>query len=157
VTKTVKQSPTPGFEETYRTHRVALLRLAYLMSGSHHVSEDVVQTVFTTAHDRWDQIDDPLPYLKRAVVNLVKDGQRRRFRRAADPARLELPVPVLPPEVDETWALIQRLPWTQRAVVVLHYYEDLSLMEVAAVLDRAPSTVRSDHRRALERLRKALS
>jgi DNA-directed RNA polymerase specialized sigma24 family protein len=127
------------------------------MSGSHHVSEDVVQTVFTTVHDRWDQIDDPLPYLKRAVVNLVKDGQRRRFRRAKSVATLELPLCVLPPEVDETWELVQRLPWTQRAVVVLHYYEDLSLIEVAAVLDRAPSTVRSDHRRALEKLRKALS
>jgi len=157
VTKTEKKSPTPGFEETYRDHRVALLRLAYLMSGSHHVSEDVVQTVFTTVHDRWDQIDDPLPYLKRAVVNLVKDGQRRRFRRAKSVATLELPLCVLPPEVDETWELVQRLPWTQRAVVVLHYYEDLSLIEVAAVLDRAPSTVRSDHRRALEKLRKALS
>jgi DNA-directed RNA polymerase specialized sigma24 family protein len=42
-------------------------------------------------------------------------------------------------------------------VVVLHYYEDLPLTEVAAVLDRAPSTVRSDHRRALEKLRKAMS
>jgi DNA-directed RNA polymerase specialized sigma24 family protein len=156
VTKTDEKSPTPGLEETYRDHRVTLLRLAYLMSGSHHVSEDVVQTVFTTAHDRWDQIADPLPYLKRAVVNLVKDGQRRRFRRAHSVARLEMPLRVLPPEVDETWELIQRLPWTQRAVVVLHYYEDLSLIEVAAVLDRAPSTVRSDHRRALEKLRKAL-
>ena len=149
-------SPPPGFEETYRDHRVALLRLAYLMSGSHHVSEDVVQTVFTTAHDRWDQIEAPVPYLKRAVVNLVKDGQRRRFRRA-NIVRLEPPLSVLPPEVDETWELIQRLPWTQRAVVVLHYYEDLPLIEVAAVLDRAPSTVRSDHRRALDKLRKALS
>lgn len=157
MTKTEKKSPTPGFEETYRDHRVALVRLAYLMSGSHHVSDDVVQTVFTTAHDRWDQIDDPLPYLKRAVVNLVKDGQRRRFRHAKRVATLEMPLRVLPPEVDETWELIRRLPWTQRAVVVLHYYEGLALIEVAAVLDRTPSTVRSDHRRALEKLRKALS
>jgi DNA-directed RNA polymerase specialized sigma24 family protein len=157
VTKTEKKSPTPGFEETYRDHRVALLRLAYLMSGSHDVSEDVVQTVFTTAHHRWDRIDDPLPYLKRAVVNLVKDGQRRRFRRARSDTSLGMPLQVLPPEVDETWELIQGLPWTQRAVVVLHYYEDLPLTEVAAVLDRAPSTVRSDHRRALEKLRKAMS
>lgn len=155
--KTEKQSPTPGFEETYRDHRVALLRLAYLMSGSHHLSEDVVQTVFTTAHDRWDQIENPLPYLKRAVVNLVKDGQRRRFRLSSTTRTPEQPLVVLPPEVDETWALISRLPWTQRAVVVLHYYEDLPLSEVAVVLDRTASTIRSDHRRALDKLRKALA
>ena len=157
MTNTEKTSPAAGFEDTYRDHRVALLRLAYLLSGSRHVSEDVVQSVFTAAHDRWDQIDDPLPYLKRAVVNRVKDGQRRHFRRARSDATLDVPVAVLPPDVDETWELIRRLPRTQRAVVVLHYYEDLALTEVAAVLDRPPSTVRSDHRRALEKLRKALS
>lgn len=154
---TEKQPPAPGFEETYRDHRVALLRLAYLMSGSHHDSEDVVQTVFTTAHGRWDQIENPLPYLKRAVVNLVKGGQRRSFRLSSTPRTPEQPLAVLPPEVDETWGLISRLPWTQRAVVVLHYYEDLSLTEVAVVLDRPFSTVRSDHRRALDKLRKALA
>ena len=52
---------------------------------------------------------------------------------------------------------IARLPWVQRAVVVLHYYEDLPLTEVAAVLDRPAATVRSDHRRALDKLRKALA
>ena len=149
------QVPALGFEEAYREHRLALLRLAYLMSGSHDVSEDVVQSVFTSAHDRWDQIENPLPYLKKAVVNLVKDGQRRRLRRSARTP--ERPLPALPPEVDETWALIARLPWVQRAVVVLHYYEDLPLTEVAVILDRPAATVRSDHRRALDKLRKALA
>ena len=125
------------------------------MSGSHDVSEDVVQSVFTSAHDRWDQIENPLPYLKRAVVNLVKDGQRRRLRLLA--RAVERPPAVLPPEVDETWAQLARLPRVQRAVVVLHYYEDLPLTEVAAVLDRPVATVRSDHRRALDKLRKALA
>lgn len=143
------------FEEAYHEHRLTLLRLAYLMSGSHDVSEDVVQSVFTSAHDRWDEIEKPLPYLKRAVVNAVKDGQRRRFRLLSKVP--ERPTVVLPPEIDETWAHVERLSWTQRAVVVLHYYEDLPLNEVAVVLDRPAATVRSDHRRALDKLRKALA
>jgi RNA polymerase sigma factor (sigma-70 family) len=150
-----EQVPGVGFEEAYREHRLALLRLAYLMSGSHDASEDAVQSAFTSAHDRWDQIEKPLPYLKRAVVNLVKDAQRRRFRLLATPPD---PVPVdLPPEIDETWGQISRLPWPQRAVVVLHYYEDLPLVEVAELLGRPAATVRSDHRRALDKLRKAVS
>lgn len=152
---TERQGPAVGFEEAYRDHRLALLRLAYLMSGSHDVSEDAVQSVFTSAHDRWDQIENPLPYLKRAVVNVVKDGQRRRLRLLARTP--EQPLVALPPEVDETWAQLARLPWAQRAVVVLHYYEDLPLTEVAVVLDRPAATVRSDHRRALDKLRKALA
>ena len=147
--------PTLGFEEAYREHRLALLRLAYLMSGSRDASEDVVQSVFASAHERWDQIEDPLPYLKKAVVNRVKDGQRRRLRLLARAP--ERPLVALPPEIDETWAQIARLPRAQRAVVVLHYYEDLPLTEVAAILERLPATVRSDHRRALDKLRKALA
>jgi RNA polymerase sigma factor (sigma-70 family) len=147
---------TPGFEETYRAHRLALVRLAFLMCGSRDLSEDLVQTVFTSAHPRWHTIEHPLAYLRRGVVNLAKDGQRRDVRRRCSALRL-VPEPVTCiPEVDETWALIQCLPWERRAVVVLHYYEDLQLVEVARILDRPESTVRSDHRRALDWLREEL-
>lgn len=149
------QDPDVDFEHAYREHRLTLLRLAYLVSGSTEVSEDVVQSVFTSAHQRWDQIEKPLPYLKRAVVNAVKDGQRRRLRRLAKPT--ERPPVALPPDVDDTWEHVRGLSWVQRAVVVLHYYEDLPLTEVAAILGRPAPTVRSDHRRALDKLRKALA
>jgi RNA polymerase sigma factor (sigma-70 family) len=150
-------APAPGFEETYREHRLALVRLAFLMCGSRDLSEDLVQSAFTSAHPRWHEIDNHLAYLRQAVVNLAKDGQRRHLRqlRLAPPVERE---PVnLPPDIDETWALILRLPSAQRAVVVLHYYEDLPLVEVANLLNRPASTVRSDLRRALDRLRKALT
>lgn len=151
----MEQIEAVTLEEVYREHRTALLRLAFLVGASRELAEDVVQTAFAEAHARWDKVDRPLPYLKRAVVNRVKDDQRRRFRRRDRTVERETGV-VLPPEVDETWALIATLPWWQRAVVVLHYYEDQPLAEIATLLGRPASTVRSDHRRALERLRKDL-
>lgn len=147
----------PGFEAAYRELRVPLVRFAYLLCGSQENAEDVVQAAFTSAHDRWQQVADPAAYLRRAVLNLVKDGQRRRFRLVAALQRSGGPSVELPPEVDETWGLIERLPWPQRAVVVLRYYDDLPFAEIAEALDRPESTVRSDHRRALAGLRKALS
>ena len=147
---------TLSLEEAYRGHRLALLRLAYLVGASRELAEDVVQAAFASAHTRWDQVDDPLPYLKRAVVNQVKDDQRRWYRRRHRALPLS-PQAVLPPEIDEAWGVISALPWPQRAVIVLHYYEDLPLIEVAELLGRPAATVRSDHRRALERLRKALA
>jgi RNA polymerase sigma factor (sigma-70 family) len=145
-----------GFEETFREQRLPLLRFAYLLCGSRETSEDVVQSAFAAAHPRWDQIQSPAAYLRRSVLNLVKDAQRRRYHLASLVAVPESEAISLPPEVDETWALIQRLSWPQRAVVVLHYYEDLPFVEIAQVLKRSESTVRSDHRRALDRLRKAM-
>jgi RNA polymerase sigma factor (sigma-70 family) len=52
---------------------------------------------------------------------------------------------------------VRELPDLQRAVVVLRFYEDLSLTEIAAVLDRPDATVRSDLRRALTKLRRSLT
>jgi RNA polymerase sigma factor (sigma-70 family) len=151
----LSDSETPVLEETYRELRLPLLRLAFLLTGSRETAEDVVQGAFASAQPRWHRIDDPPAYLRRTVVNLAKDGQRREFRRR----RLLRPEPepvTAIPEIDETWALVRQLPVTQRAVVVLHYYEDLPLVEISHLLDRPASTVRSDLRRALDRLRKAL-
>ena len=145
-----------GFEELYRDHWLALVRLGYLMCGSRDLAEDLVQTAFATAQPRWHAIDNHVAYLKRAVVNRAKDGQRQDARRRCAPMPTR-PEPVTQiPEIDETWALVQRLPAHRRAVVVLHYYEDLPLVEVARLLDRAEATVRSDHRRALDWLREEL-
>jgi RNA polymerase sigma factor (sigma-70 family) len=151
-----REAGTANIEELYREHRVRLVRLAYLMSGSKDLAEDLVQTVFVSAHPRWHEIDNHLAYLKRAVVNRAKDGQRRDVRRRCAGSGPESEPVTAIPELDETWALVQRLSWQRRAVVVLHYYEDLQLVEVAKILDRPEATVRSDHRRALDWLREEL-
>jgi RNA polymerase sigma factor (sigma-70 family) len=143
----------PELERIYREHRLPLARLAFLLTGSREHSEDLVQAAFTTACERWEEIEQPLPYLKRAVVNRANDLYRRRARERGRPmtdAITEIP------EVDETWAHIQRLPHWQRIAVVLRFYEDLPMIEIARLVSRPPATVRSDLKRALDRLRKAL-
>lgn len=143
----------PELARVYQDHRVRLLRLAYLLTGSREHGEDLVQAAFASAMPRWDRIEQPLPYLKRTIVNQAADHHRR----AAREHTLPIPEPVThPPEIDETWAEIQKLSLVQRTVVILRFYEDLSLVEIAAVMDRPPATVRSDLKRALEHLRKAL-
>lgn len=147
-----------SLEQVYQQQRLPLLRLAYLMSGSRDLSEDIVQSCFASAQERWEAIEDPVAYLRRSVVNQAKELHRRRHRwrefLLGHPGTEQV---THDPEVDETWSKVQELPPVQRAVVVLHYYEDLPLVEIADLLDRPPSTVRSDLRRALDHLRKALS
>jgi RNA polymerase sigma factor (sigma-70 family) len=146
-----------AFEETYRANRLGLVRLAYLMCGSHDLAEDLVHDAFASAHPRWHAIDNHVAYLRRAVVNRAKDEQRRDVRRRRAPYPLASDLVTHPPDVDQTWALIQKLPWERRAVLVLHYHADLPLVEVARLLDRPEGTVRSDHHRALDWLREELA
>jgi hypothetical protein len=91
-------------EETYRELRLPLLRLAFLLTGSGETAEDVVQSAFASAHPGWHRIDNAPAYLRRSVVNLAKDGQRREFRRRRLLRPQPEPVTVIP-EIDETWAL----------------------------------------------------
>jgi DNA-directed RNA polymerase specialized sigma24 family protein len=142
-------------EEVFAAQRNSLLRVAFLMCGSEHVAEDIVQTAFVTAQRRWDSIEDPAAYLKRAVVNLAADSHRRTFRERRALKALAGRLTALP-EVDHTWFVLQDLPSIQRAVVVLRFYEDLPLVEIAELLDRPAATIRSDLRRALIRLRRTL-
>jgi len=139
----------------YRAERVNLVRLAFLLSGSKEEAEDAVQSVFAVAHGRWGEIGNHGAYLRRAVVNRVRESQRRTFRRR----RLMPSDPTIvtgAPSVDETWAVVRSLPRHQREVVVLHFYDDLSLPDIAAALGRNRATVRSDLRRALTRLRRTI-
>jgi RNA polymerase sigma factor (sigma-70 family) len=141
-------------EAVYRSSWLALTRLAYLLVGDRSEAEDIVQSVFTTAVTRWDAIEEPAAYLRRAVVNRANDVHRRSFRDATSIPWVEGSIDE--PEVDEVLAFVRALPNAQRAVVVLRFYEDLALADIAALLDRPPSTVRSDLRRALTTLRGSL-
>ncbi len=142
-----------SLEQAYREHRVPLLRLAMLLTGSREHAEDVVQTVFASAHERWESIEKQVPYLRRAIVNVSADLHRRRHREP----RLDVEPVTGVPELDETWQHIRRLPGRRRVVVVLHFYEDLALVDIANLLGVPASTVRSDLRRALAALKKELS
>ena len=144
----------PSLAQAYREHRSPLVRLAFLLTGSREHAEDVVQTVFASVHDRWDAVEQPLPYLRRAVVYTSADLVRRAGREVTAPVPEQT---THMPELDDTWRLILALPHRRRTVVVLHYYEDLALVDIAALLGVPAATVRSDLRRALISLRKELS
>ena len=139
------------FEQVFRDRRLDLMRLAYLVCGSKDDAEDIVQTVFTEAQNRWTNIEDPYAYLRTAVLNRVKDGQRREFRKRLLPIPRERVTEV--PDVDEMWHHIRQLPTRQRSVVVLRFYEDMSLEEISSLLSQPSSTTRSDLRRALSTLK----
>jgi RNA polymerase sigma factor (sigma-70 family) len=67
------------------------------------------------------------------------------------------PVPARNTELDDLLERIDRLPYRQRAVLVLRYFEDLSEAEIADVLGCRPGTVKSTASRALTRLREETS
>lgn len=141
-------------ESLYRTHFQPMVRLAWGLTGSRAVAEELVQDAFVRLHGRLAGVEHPAAYLRTAVVNACRGHHRRvrsRLRMAAEPAPAGAA-----PEVIELWDALEVLSARQRAAVVLRFYEDLPEAEVAQILGCRPGTVKSLTSRALERLREVV-
>jgi DNA-directed RNA polymerase specialized sigma24 family protein len=148
-------SPEVGLDSLFRRDYAALVRLAYLLTGSNAIAEEVVQDSFETLQRRWRTVRDPEAYVRRIVVNRCRGHHRRAAverKHAPNPAP-----PTLPPEIDEMWSLIQQLSPKGRAVVVLRFYDDLSIDAIADVLELRAGTVKSLLHRSLKKLQEQLS
>jgi RNA polymerase sigma-70 factor (sigma-E family) len=153
----------PDFDEWVAVRVAALLRFAYLVTGSQHAAEDAVQTALVNACEKWRRVsrtDDPDAYVRRMVVNAHVSAWRRTGRREHPVAEVRDTASHDPAtEVahhDAVWRMCIALPPQQRAAVVLRYYEDLDYAEIAGVLDVAEATARSHVHRALAALRNEL-
>ena len=149
------------FEDFYEREFDAVAGLAYALSGSRSGAEDLAQEAFLAAHRTWDRIsryDRPDAWVRRVVANLSVSTVRRRVVEAKAYARVamgsEEALPELSADDVEFWRAVRSLPRRQSQVVALHYLEDMSVLEVARVLDMAEGTVKKhlhDGRRTLAR------
>ncbi len=151
-----------GFEAYVAAKGQSLLRFAFVLTGNHHLAEDIVQEVLARMHARWrrlDRTDSPDAYVRRAIVREFLSW--RRSRKSGEQAMATLPdrpssqrdASQRLVDRDEVWHWLAGLARSQRAVLILRFYEDLSDDQIAEVLGCAKATVRVHASRGLARLR----
>jgi RNA polymerase sigma-70 factor (sigma-E family) len=147
-----------AFGELYAAEHRRMVHVAFLLTGSLETAQDVVQDSFVRVYGRWGRMHDPAGYLYRTVVNACRSHHRRveRDRRLRHRARAVDLDTVSPAAADEMRDALAKLPYRQRAALVLRFYEDLSEAEVAAVLGCRPGTVGSLVHRGLAQLKKVI-
>jgi RNA polymerase sigma-70 factor (sigma-E family) len=148
----------------YATKRLAALRrLGFLLCGDWHLAEDAVSTVMTKVYVGWQRIqqtDNLDAYVRRMLVRAIIDEHRRPWRRES-PAEYPLSVPT-GGSSDTTHdrmilrEALSRMPARRRAVLVLRYFEELSVEETAAAMGCSTGTVKSQTARGLAALRELL-
>ena len=140
--------PGVSFDGFARRERRPLVEFAWSLTGDVGVAEDLAQEALEAAWQAWDRVggyDKPGAWARRVVANRAAGHTRRagRERRALGRLAGRRAVAVeLEPADDAVWAAIRRLPARQAQVVALHYLEDLSVAEIAAVLECAAGTVK---------------
>jgi RNA polymerase sigma-70 factor (sigma-E family) len=177
ILERARTSPTPPAVHDDRTDDAVLarlftaegpvlLRLARFFVADRAAAEDLVQEAFIRLSRQLHRIREPgsePAYLRATVLNLCRDHNRRglmsfRHRPAAEPE---------PEPVDEVVAgreqarsvvaALSALPTRQRDCVVLRYYLELPVAEIAATLGLSPNSVKTHLQRGLRALEGVLA
>lgn len=146
---------TESFESVFRRDYAPVARMAYLMLGSTGEAEEVAQDAFAALLRRWDRVDNPSGFVRTTVLNSCRDiGRRRTVRHRALQRLRPITEPSAPDEsahrevIDALGTLEQPL----REVIVLRYYLDHTVDQIAALTKVPGGTVKSRLHRAIGQL-----
>ena len=147
-----------AFTEFVTASWPSLYRTAYLLLGDRGLAEDLVQTALAKTYASWGKVRDPgaaRAYARTTLVNTAWSWFRKRGWRAELPTeRVESGSYDEDPSARPAMAAaLAHLAPRQRAVVVLRFYEDLSVAETARALHCSEGTVKSQTSDALTKLR----
>jgi RNA polymerase sigma-70 factor (sigma-E family) len=148
------------FEHFYQREFKTVAALAYVLSGSRALAEDLTQDAFMAAYRKWDRVgryDQPGSWVRRAVANRAVSAWRRTLATTTLLSRLAAAHdtrgdPELNAEAAELWEAVRALPKRQAQSVALYYLEGLPLAEIGAVLGCSGGTVKTHLARARQRL-----
>jgi RNA polymerase sigma-70 factor (sigma-E family) len=157
----------PGGElaDVHRLHYRELVVLARWLVDRPELAEEIVQEAFARTFASWSRVrrlDDPLPYVRRTVVNLANSTLRHRAVVRSLPPATDRVAPSAEHEaVDEELrieveAAVRALPRRQRQCVVLRFGFDASVAQIASDLRLSEGTVKKHLHRALAALSETL-
>jgi RNA polymerase sigma-70 factor (sigma-E family) len=149
------------FVEYARASAGQLRRTAYLLCRDWDLAADLTQTTLARMFVRWQQInrrDNPHAYARQVLSRAFLDHHRSKRSQEVVTAEFR-DVPAASEDSGLRLTLVDalaRIPPRDRAIVVLRYWEDLSVESVAGILGLPAGTVTSRSARSLARLRQLL-
>lgn len=149
-----------GFTDYFASRSSAMRGTAFLLCGDWHRAEDIVQTAFVKLYRAWNRVTrhEVLDaYARQILIRTFLDETRRGFFHREQPTAEDTDRAVHDERgIEDRMVLLRALaqvPPRQRAVLVLRYWEDLSIEETAKALRCAAGTVKSQAARGLDAMR----
>jgi len=161
ISRPVADARRVAFRRLAEAHLEECYRLANAILGDPTEARDAVHAAFLRAWQRFSTVRDPARFewwFKSIVVNICRNRLRHaRRHRAGDIAdHPTLPVPDHAARSHDRVLVEQalaRLEPDDRVILALRFYRDLTVEQIAVLLDVPAGTVKSRLNRALERLR----
>lgn len=141
--------------EVYDAHFGRLVGWTTSLIGDPDLAHDVATEAFVKLLTHWHSVQDPRAWLYTAAANQVRDHWRKRGRETAAYTRFVAGRTTAEPEqapggaVDTETRLtvrgaVESLPERYRLPVLLHYYADLSVAQVAGQIGKSEGAVKRD-------------
>ena len=157
-----------AFDALLKSNQTAIFRYIYRIVGDYALAEDILQEVFLIIYRKIRWLENP--QLFRAWIYRIASREAFRYlkkeksrtEQIRDEALLEnFPVEenreIYEPElIEKLPELISKVSPASRAVLILHYLEEMPLSEVAEVLDISLGTVKSRLAYGLANLRERI-
>lgn len=150
---TVSAASRNAVEALYRSHGDRIWRAVWAFTHDRDLTSDAVAEAFAQALARGEEIRSPAAWIWRAVFRIASGMLKERHRLVGFDA--EVSYEMTSDNHELLWAL-QQLPPQQRAAVVLYYYGDRPVQEIATILQSSAIAVRVNLNRGRTRLRMLL-
>ena len=157
----MQDSADEAIAALFQEHARSLVRLARLFADDRNAAEDLVQEAFIRLRRSFHRIESPVrtvAYLRSIVLNLARDHNRRglmslRHRMPEEERRLSAEDRIVVRE-DQQQVIdaLQALPLRQRDCLVLRYYMDLSVPDIASTLGISVNSVKTHLQRGMAEL-----
>lgn len=150
-----------NFEHIYSCHWEKLYAFCFRMTRDAHLSENIVQDIFTSLWERRSELKvlSVESYLFRAAKNQVlKEYRKRRFDTTIIEEKFEdyfiEQLPSVDPELlDTLYTLLENLPEKRKQILMMNKIREMSIEEIADELKLSRQTVKNQISSALKQLR----
>lgn len=152
-----------AFTRMVNQYQGAIGRMCLLYLRDRTAAEDALQETFLKAYKRMDTFradSQERTWLMSIAINTCRDMNRsawlRHTEKRVTPEELPIPTDSVDEDALALAEAIRRLPGKHRDAILLYYYQDMTIKEVATVLRAAPSTIMKRLNQAKDMLRELL-
>jgi len=156
--------PRKDFSEIYDKYIEKIYRFIFLKVNSQDIAEDLTSETFLRVFESFktNNIENPQAFLYRVARNLVTDHYREKGRTqivsadyvsVVDPEENLEKKAILNSDMDNIRTALASLKREYQDVIIYHYLDELSIPEIAKIMEKSEGTVRVTLHRALRALR----
>ena len=163
-----KEMETYNLEEIYSEYYPKVLQYIQNHTNGHMDAEDIAQNVFVKVFAKWDTFDPAKSSVSTWIFNIMRntliDHQRSMSYRQhdelseflADDSDDMLDSLILEEEQDRLADALESLSVEERDLIILHYYSERTLLEIAEMMRRPYGQIKRLHTKALKNLRQQM-